>query len=42
LDEVHGFLISISEKTNREETEEEMRKKWDAWWNNLKIFLQTL
>lgn len=38
LNEVHDFLISISEKTNTEESEEEKRKKWDAWWKNLENF----
>jgi hypothetical protein len=38
LDEVHDFLISISEKNNTEESEEEKRKKWDAWWKNLENF----
>jgi hypothetical protein len=34
LDEVHDFLISISEKNSTEESEEEKRKKWKEWWNN--------
>jgi len=38
LDEVHDFLISISEKNSTEESEEEKRKKWDAWWKNLENF----
>lgn len=38
LDEVHDFLISISEKQTTEESEEEKRKKWDAWWKNLENF----
>ncbi|MBX2915584.1 MAG: hypothetical protein KF856_09985 [Cyclobacteriaceae bacterium] len=38
LDEVHGFLISIAEKNNREESVEETRKRWDAWWKNLENF----
>jgi hypothetical protein len=38
LDEVHDFLISISEKNSTKESEEEKRNKWDAWWKNLEIF----
>jgi uncharacterized protein HemX len=38
LDEVHDFLMAISEKNNQEESVEEKRKKWDAWWKNLENF----
>lgn len=41
LNEVHDFLISISEKTNTEESEEEKRKSGMRGGKIWKIFHQT-
>lgn len=38
LNEVYSYLRTISANNKKELSEEESRKKWDTWWENLKNF----
>jgi uncharacterized protein HemX len=38
LDEVYSYLKNVSHKDKKELSEEENRKKWKEWWDNLKNF----
>jgi hypothetical protein len=38
LKEVYDYLKNVAEKKQTELTEEENKKRWEEWWENLKNF----
>ena len=38
LDEVYAYLTQVSPNKKVSQSEEERRKSWEAWWNNLRNF----
>ncbi len=38
LDEVYSYLKNVSLISKKELSEEENKKRWEEWWDNLKNF----
>lgn len=38
LDEVYDYLKNVAGRRRTETSEEEDRKRWDDWWDNLNNF----